>query len=273
MRRVLLFSFVFILSVNFLSAQDRTCVPDSFYADSTAGVYPKPYSDINPLAGIGDTVCLGTEFEYTLTLNIPDSFATNTVLGTVPVFSFSANPDNAVSNLPEGFDFVCNPPNCVFSSETGLGCILLYGSTNDAEAVGQYDLAISGQLNSIISLNISFPDSVLFTAGNYFLDVAENGTGPCIFSSTAEPFANKFSLQSQPNPFVGQSQVLIQSKINGSFTFSVHNLFGQLQYQERVQLMQGENRIPLDGSNLEKGMYLVSISDGFQGVSTKVIVQ
>lgn len=272
MGRFLILTFFLLAMAGGIFAQNITCTPDSTFADSTAGVYPKPYSDMNPMGGITDTVCLGTEFEYTFTLVIPDSFETNTALGTVPVNSFSASTESAVMNLPAGFDYACNPPNCVFSSDQGIGCIILYGQTDDSEAVGQYDLMISGLLNSILSLQITFPDSNLFEAGNYFLNVAANGTGPCTFLSTSEPFANQFSLGNRPNPFTDLTEITVQSKVNGEFELRIYNYQGQLEHRERIQLLQGLNTIPYDGGQLPNGMYLLTITDGFQGVSNKMVV-
>jgi len=254
-----------------LGAQSIPCEPDTSLADTAFGVFPLPFSEDNPMGGISDTACLNSPFSVTFTVKVPGTFEVPT-LGAVEIDSIGMDTANAVSNLPEGIDYRCNPPNCVFAADTS-GCIQLQGTPTSADDVGATDLQISGLLYSFIAIEVSFPDSMLFAPGNYRLFLRDENDPFCSPLSTSEPFANKLQLQNRPNPFSGFTDIEINSKLNGDFEFQVYNLLGEQQHRRRINLIRGNNRIRFDGSQLAAGLYIYLITDGFNAVSDKMMIQ
>ena len=109
-----------------LFANAQTCVPDPMYADSIGFVFPPPYDSIlNPEGGIPQPACIGKSFEFVWTIDVPTDV---TVFGfPVQLDQLSLATNGAVTNLPKGVTYVCNPPNCVFKVNEP-GCVLLYGT-------------------------------------------------------------------------------------------------------------------------------------------------
>ena len=67
-------------------------------------------------------------------------------------------------------------------------------------------------------------------------------------------------MRNQPNPFNAWTQVVIKSTVNGNYNFIVTDVFGKQIQQQVVQLFEGENIIPFDGSQLPSGLYLYTIT-------------
>lgn len=263
MKKLLLFLFFAVVAVHFVAAQ--TCTPAKNLPDSLIGPYPPPFDPAtNPQGGISDTACINKDFQFVVTLVIPSTFSIAGI--NLPIQNINLNPETAISNLPKGLDYVCNPPNCVFKADTS-GCILLYGTVNDT--AGVYDVKISGTLvTPLTSLPLTFPDATLFK-GNYYLHVKP--AGQCV-TGTDDLDNREMSAYNRPNPFTGLTQIVVNSNVNGNFNFVVSDLVGKQLYREKVNLWEGENTIRYDGSNLAAGVYIYTITDGSLQFSGKMIV-
>ena len=144
----------------------QSCTPIDPFPPG-AFVYPAPYSVANPTGGIADTAFVGVVYETSLHLNIPSS-VDFPGFGTIPVNGFFIATEGAISGLPPSMDYVCNPPNCVFNSNT-TGCINIFGTAGPFE-VAIYNVVITGVLNSILTFPITLPYPGLLD-GNYYLHV------------------------------------------------------------------------------------------------------
>ena len=120
MKTILPFFFVLFSTIAFSQA----CDPDTLYRDSIAGVYPRPLSDVNPNGGIDTFACIGQPFEFVFTVIIPDTFSFNGLLLTL--LSAEIATSGAVTGLPAGMGYACNPPDCIFPADS-IGCIVLQG--------------------------------------------------------------------------------------------------------------------------------------------------
>ncbi len=263
MKKLVLFLLFAVVAAHFVTAQ--TCVPAKDLPDTLVGPYPPPYDpQTNPKGGITDTACVNKDFQFVVTLAIPTVFSIGGF--NLPITNITLSTETALSNLPKGLDYVCNPPNCVFLPDTS-GCILLYGTVNDT--AGIYDLKITGTLvTPITSLPLTFPDATLFK-GNYYLYVRPEGQ--CVTGT--DDLANlEVSAVNHPNPFNGWTDIVVNSKVSGNFNFVVSDLVGKQLHRERVNLWQGENTIRYDGSQLAAGVYIYTISDGSRQFSGKMIV-
>lgn len=258
------------LSSALLAQQTVTCKPDPTLPDTAVGVFPVPYSAKTPKGGISDTACLNTYFDFVFTLSVPKSFNAG-LFGTIPVNSIQLSTTNAVENMPTGLTYTCNPPNCVFPSGS-KGCIIVSGTPTNANNVGRTDLKIKGQVNSVLPIDITFPNAQLFDEGNYYLYVRPQGSTACRTSSTRELAATKLRMGNVPNPFTGSTQIEVEAEIRGQFDFRVFDLMGRSLYRRPVQISQGINRIPFEANNLAPGLYVFTLTDGFNTVSRKMVI-
>ena len=266
MKRVTLLMLVLGLCFN---AKSQTCVPMEGLPDTLVGVVPFPYVEETMSGGISDTACLNTYFEFTFTIVVPETFPVSGV--DVPLESIEFATEGALTGIPDEFDYICNPPDCIFPKDS-TGCVLLFGTPDDPEDVGVWDMVIAGTIRTpLIDLELTFPNEDLFP-GNYLLTVKEEGDPNCLVISTEDAIARKVSINNAPNPFSGNTQIFINSEVSDNFTFQVHDLLGKQLHQERLQIIEGENRIDFDGSFLANGVYIYSVSNGKDNISKKMVV-
>jgi hypothetical protein len=264
MKNVLL---ILILLVGYIQlAEAQSCIPDTTLADSVL-VFPLPFQEGVEGTGIMDTACVNTYFETVIQFQIPAEY--NSPFGVVPINSVDLPTEGAVLNVPAGFDYVCNPPNCMFEKDS-TGCIVLYG-TPDVGAEGVYDLKVSIVIRSLVDLPLTLPDGALVT-GNYFLHVQEEGSPGCQPLATRELLDDYLTLSNVPNPFGDYTEIRVSSLLTGNFSFEVFNMLGQSVHRRSVHLMEGANFIPFDGSQLSNGMYQYVLSNQRGMVSGKMMI-
>lgn len=255
----LLLALVFCLSANFIFAQ--TCTPDMQYADSTAGVYPKPRDPAtNPDGGITECAVIGQYFQFNLTVVIHDSLK-------IGAFGFPLDSIviSEVTGLPQGLTYGCDPGNCHFLKNT-LSCAYIYGTPTSANAPGAYDMIIKGSAfvnGSSFPLALEFPNAQL-APGKYTIHLNASASDPCEVTSTNN-LEGKVSILTQPNPSSGLTQIKINSKISGQFQMSVVDLLGQQVEKRQITISSGENNLEFDASRLANGLYLVQLQneDGY----------
>jgi hypothetical protein len=266
MTRILL-TFSLCAFANLLAAQN--CNPDLTYADSTAGVYPEPYEPtVNPNGGITECAVIGQPFEFTLTIVINDTLTYSGL--SFPLDSVIVS---SVTGLPAGITYACDPPNCHFTSNT-VGCAKLFGIATSGNAPGGYDLLIGGSAyvnGSVFPLPIVFPDANL-APGKYTIQVNANASDPCGVVSTKD-LTSQISIKTVPNPVFGEAQIKINSQISGQFQFQILDLLGNRISQRQVSLLNGENNIGFDASQLPNGLYLVQLRSEIGQVTQKIVVQ
>lgn len=263
MKKVLL-ACLFIAASAQIFAQTGDCEPDPMFNDSV-GVFPLPYVE-GEGGGIPDTACLNTPYQTNFTI-VVDTFTIGTVEA-VPDFLVI----DSVLNLPEGLTFKCNPEDCTYLPQEP-GCASIYGiPTGDA---GVYSLEIYGTaffLGGAISQAIAFPDPSI-APGEYLLYVREEGSENCtVISSLPESPEAINSVSIAPNPFNGFTQVSINAEESGSYLFTVTDLLGKVVATQNTNVTVGDNQFTFDGSNLAKGVYIYSLSQGKNVVSGKFVV-
>ena len=253
-----------LLSGAQLAAQ--SCTPDSELPD-TVIVFPLPYQDDFPERGIQDTACVAGYYETTIQIQIPPTI----LIGTTEVGITNVRvTDQGIDNLPESFDYVCNPPNCEFLPEE-IGCIQLYG-TATPDDVGMHDLKINVLITTQIApIPYTLPDGEL-VAGNYFFFVKPEGDPNCLVDAR-EVVENAFDLRIQPNPFSDFSQIYVNLPEGGEYELSVYNALGTLVQERTVDLVGGENYLQFDGSDLATGMYIFRLQRGSEAASGRLLIQ
>lgn len=253
-----------------LTSQAQNCVRDSsVLLVDTVFISPRPYTANYQVYGLAPA-CIGQPYAQSVTIKIP---ATYTFMG-IPIVITNANiaPTNAITGLPTGITYLCDPPNCVFNANT-LGCILLYGTPSDpAQAPDTFDLKIKANIvgtvfGSPANIPIDFPGPI--APGNYYLRLF--AAGNCL--SAAYDFASPItSIKNTPNPFDQQTTIEVESSVAGGFHFEVFNLMGQRVHTQMIEITTGTNQFTFDAGNLPNGAYYYSLSNSAGKVSKLLTV-
>jgi hypothetical protein len=251
-----------------IRAQNPACLPDPIYKDSTAGIYPRPYNDSTMRGGITRPVCIGQDYEYALTVNIPDMITVpfgNTTI-TIGLESAMLSTSNAVSGLPKGILYHCNPGNCVMTKNQ-LGCVVLKGKATEENAPGTYDLVINLTLiTQVGAINVAFPGQLF--PGKYFLTVLEPGAQACQTSSSRELKPYPISQRAFPVPARDQLNVRAYAFLPGKGKLFIQDMTGRILNNMPLSLDKGDNSFSIPVGQLQNGTYLYTIQIG-QSVNTR----
>lgn len=268
MMKRLLSLIAFITVSAFVFGQD--CMADEQYADTT-GIFPPPFHvDLTPDGGIPVSACINTPWKFDFTVAVGETIDPGT--GPLPLDSITLDPATAITGMPIGFNFACNPPNCVYPKNS-LGCAFIYGIATDENAAGDYPLTITATIFAAgFEIPVSFPNPVL-SPGEYIIVLEEEGSPTCSeISNTSDLLKSNMNLTAMPNPTSGFAQINVHSFLNGSFNFQVTDLMGNRIQNNKVEIHEGENLIDFDGSNLSSGIYIYSLSNEFGTISNKLII-
>ena len=118
MRKTLLLFFFAAFLLN--AGQAQNCVRDSSLLITGALLSPAPYTPDSPFYNLRPA-CLGQPYNQSVTVFVPAQFSG------FNIDSVAVALTGAISNLPTGVTYVCDPPSCRFRPQT-LGCIRLTGT-------------------------------------------------------------------------------------------------------------------------------------------------
>ncbi|MBU6341790.1 MAG: T9SS type A sorting domain-containing protein [Bacteroidetes bacterium] len=266
MRKSLLPILAIILISSAQASAQQQCMRDSSILNvDTVFVSPLPYTATNPKYLL-KVACINQPYNQSVTIKVPPTFVFQGI--TLAITSASLATTGAVTGLPTGLTYSCDPPNCVFNANT-LGCVLIYGTpSNPAQAPDTLDLSIKAKVNTSFGpLDITFPGPI--APGNYYL-ILKTAAG-CM--SAAEEANNPFySLKNTPNPFSGQTTFHVMSDKSGEFQFQVFNMLGKLVSSQNIQLLEGENQFTYDAASLANGAYYFILGNHTGKTSGKMIV-
>ncbi len=263
MKKLLLAVFLFSFSTGFLAAQ-TPCSPNLLYADSTAGVYPRPYDPVlSPSGGINAQAVIGEPYQFDFTIVIGDTL-------TIGTFSFPLDSIwvYTVSGLPTGITHICHD-TCTFLKNT-ISCTTIYGTPTSGNTPGDFPLTITGKAfinGSSLPLPLEFPNASI-APGTYTLELLPEGS-----TNSGEALAEQVSLTTMPNPASGMIQIQINSNVNDKFSLEVLDLLGKPVYQNNVELTQGAQTVELDGSQFPNGIYLLTLQHKIGVIAHKIIIQ
>jgi len=273
MRKLLLSLIAVFAAFTFISAQ--ACVADTSYVSIGAGVYPLPdtTSGQDPTLGINKGAYENCLFDFTFTTVVPDSIEIggNTVeLTSIELVSVEFR-DAAGNVVVTGAEtFACEPSNCLFLGGT-VGCAKLEGTVTVPP--GQYYAFIATKVISPaipVPLDLEFPNATL-APGEYVLNVYAQPVNGCSLANT-ELQSNFSGVKASPNPFNGRTTISFDAKENMVSEFKVYNLLGKLMHAEEVEVVNGENKIDFNGSDLSAGVYIYSIGQGSDLITERLIV-
>lgn len=245
-----------------ICAQNPACLPNPLYKDSTAGIYPRPYNDSTGTGGITRPVCIGQEYEYPLTVNIPDMITVpfgNTTI-TIGLESAILDTANAVTGLPKGIRYYCNPGNCMMAKNQ-LGCVVLKGKATAENTPGNYDLVINLKLiTQAGTFDVAFPGP--FFPGKYFLTVAEPGSQACLTSPVRDFKASGVSHLAFPIPARDHLNINVNAIQSGQASLFIRDVSGRTMLTVPLNLNKGNNALSVPVSGLQNGAYVYSLRIG-----------
>jgi hypothetical protein len=268
MKKILLLLFAVSLAT-MVSAQTPTCHPDSSLLLTHAIVAPAPWTPDSPYYKL-NPACINDPYTQSVTFNVPDTILYQSI--PLLINNISLATTGAITGLPIGVTYLCNPPNCVFPKHT-LGCILLYGTPTTANTpvpdTTELKLTISVNSPSLpFPISIQFPGTIAPT-NHYYMIIKPHGT--CV--SGSDDIGSQIAfVQNAPNPFTDQTVITVNSAITGAFKFEVHNLVGQHVYDEKLQLQTGENKFTFDAGELPNGTYFYTIGNSAGKVTRKMVI-
>lgn len=233
----------------------QVCVPDSIYRDSSAGVYPKPITPDRPNGGITKKACINRPYDFTMTVIIPDTLTVPGIPFLVNLEYAKINPTGAISNLPEGIGYECNPPDCKFLKKT-QGCIILKGTPTSANTPKDYKPIIMLTMGTSFGpIDISYPGPQF--PGEYILTLLDES---CNVASKDVYLKNNAWY---PNPCDG----FLFNPSNHVEEVKLINSQGQL-----VQFEQQINGALEFNHALQNGVYLLMWRDGELKLSQRIML-
>ena len=219
---------------------------------------PQTWSPTTPAYNLA-MACIGKPYTQSVTFNVPATYQN------LPLSSVSIATTGAISNLPTGVSYTCDPPNCVFQANS-LGCILLAGTPAASNsAPDTLDLGITVSINfQFGSVPLEFP----LNDEHYYL-ILQTAACPV---STNDLNGHIASVRNVPNPFSSMTQIEVGSYVSGDFRFEVFDMLGQRVYDDKIRLEEGVNKFSFDAGYLANGTYIYTISNAEGKVSRLMAV-
>ena len=286
MRRFILITILFVGS-HFTFGQNTECTFHEGLSLETALIFPLPFGVI-PEAdgglGINEDARIGQEFSFKWTMIWPDSFSSVVTGGIAYTDTVQFFLDQTIwvfggdtVGIPEGLSFSITPENGIAlpSSDAPVACILLSGTPSENVTPGDYLMFFSFRpCITIPALTIDgcqedqfIPSIISGFPGEYRLTI---GTS----TSTKETLNDQVSLQVSPNPFSLNTFIEFNSSdLSADYMLEIFDINGRKVKSESVNLKSRRQRIEINATHLEDGLYIFQLR-GEQGIITgKMVVQ
>jgi hypothetical protein len=249
MKKQLLILSVFALGgLNYVFGQ--ACTPDPQY--TTPGIYPDsatglPKGQVNVL------------YSVTVTAVVPkDTVASfggfppqNVTIDRIKIKD-TDNDGIAVSGLPAGFSYFCNPSNCEFPGNS-KGCILITGTSSTAlDSTLRVELAADVTHPTFGSVN-DIPQETV----DYYHIIIEDPNSVAQIIDTREGL---ILMNNNPNPFTDKTFISFYATEKSAVTIQVYNMIGETVSTEVISPSKGLNRKEFNAANLPAGVYMYSVS-------------
>jgi hypothetical protein len=258
------FAFFCLALFSVVQVSAQTCVRDSSLIGTDTIVSPQPWTTEDPTIYTAPA-CINEPYTQSVTFNVPETF---TYLGTtVPVTKITVALTGAVTGLPDGLNYSCDPPNCEFNANT-LGCMLVSGTPTPNNTPGDKELKINVTVFSIISIPLEFPGQVS-PGQKYFITV--KNMGECTVG-TNDLSGQIAGIKNAPNPFGQFTSVIVEAITGGQYTFEVYNLLGKKVQDQIIQLTPGSNQFTFDAGELPNGTYFYALGNREGRVSNAFVI-
>ena len=158
------------------------------------------------------------------------------------------------------FTYVTNPSTGVFPGDS-LGCVLISGVPSSS-SFGEYPIVVNVTANAFVpslSIPISQPATI-----DYYKIVVDYGLNATIVDSRAKGLT---AVPSTTNAITSLRYFVSNAS---EVKVRVMNNLGQTVLQKSIQAEAGSNESSLDLSAFTNGLYLVSLQDGENKMTTRV---
>jgi len=266
MKKILLLA---ILAAFTFTASFAQCEQDQFWIDNYVyGVFPYPpdtdYDDGTTSEGIPNAI-VGLPYTFDFTIIVPEvlpasvvsSLTDGAIEADLPLDEVIVTNSDAIG-LPAGFTFTTDAENWTFVGG-GTYCARIEGT--GTAAMDEVDVAINANAISPALGGVPYP--VSFDGYKFAIAV---GTG-------AEDLADiSAGISNFPNPFENNTTINFYAKEAGVYSISVYNVTGAQIQELEIDAVTGENNYDFDGSDLDAGIYLYTVSDGISTATSRMIV-
>ncbi|MBO7491007.1 MAG: T9SS type A sorting domain-containing protein [Bacteroidales bacterium] len=130
--------------------------------------------------------------------------------------------------------------------------------------IKENNVSVAGQPSSIYFMQLDANDLGVYNA------ITDVYNGLCI-DSTSIVDNTLTDMALYPNPANNKVTVALSSMEAANATLSIYNLMGQCVYAEPINVMEGNNFISVNISNLNAGVYVVNVKTA-QGTSTQKLI-
>jgi hypothetical protein len=247
MKKILYTSLLFILCLTYkTNAQTWPCSPDPNLT----------YNGISP--EVLPNAMAGYEYWSTLSFKIPRDSSISGIAITIDSAKFIY-----ATGKPQGFDFTCNTPECVWAGGT-KGCALFYGKADSTltDSVAEYPMKIY-TLTWFRFTGATDQFSRIDSATNYkFRIVKYNGISE---------LSTYTHLTAYPNPTQGKVTIELRDIQDELNELLIVDVFGKVVFKEKLtKPNQFLTSLSFDLSEYQAGLYLVSLTSGNKTSLVKV---
>ncbi len=272
MQKTFTILFLSILWSAISFAQD-VCIPGQVPQDMEI-ILPEPFNTTDMEGGL-DSTCIGLFYEQVLTVLPPSTFPVNGQ--NFSIDSISIEMEGAIEGLPPGFEYACNPPSCIFLPMEPA-CIVITGMADETVTPMTYELSLQIRaFNAIIDglfpkgFFLNFPDDLGNDDESYFIDVASEAD--CNITVSTTFLADNIDASISPNPTASYAELRVNSNEAMDLQLVLVDLVGKIHQQQSISIVSGQNIIPMQVQELAQGMYFMSLSNGEEFLSHKLIIE
>lgn len=239
-----------------VSAQ-TTCDPMAYPTGIGLPTHPDSawvYPDAFPAGDVG------VAYSQTIYIKFQEHVTTE-IGGSTITLNFDSAHINSVTGLPSGFSRRADTyPNDTWEGGD-FGCVAVYGTTN-----------VAGTYTPIINLRVyaSFPPpfNTPITQDTLFSNFTLVINGPVGVADLTK--AQGYSVY--PNPSNDRLFVEVDSKSSASISFTLSNLLGEVVLTNQQAVNAGSNKLEMNVSNLNAGVYIYSMLVDGKKVAGKITV-
>lgn len=176
---------------------------------------------------------------------------------------------DSIGNVPEGLTWVTNKADDTFAGGEN-GCILMTGTTEASAGVYPLDIFVIADIGIGQNIPVNASDEGL----GYALRVKEPG-GECpeIGAVGLREISNVSLFSVYPNPVNDRAYVQVNVLNNDTYTYSVYDVTGKELKRNTIDVVNGINIFELNVENFATGIYFISVSNGNEVVTERLIVQ
>ena len=198
-----------------------------------------------------------------------NTFDPSSVTGGYSIISYTVTNSDGCTAVAEDSVVVLDAPAIPVISQNG--------DTLFSSVTGSNYQWYDDQMNPIAGATDEF--YVAAQNGDYYVEVY-NADGCSSLSSVYTAtgiglidFGTDAKLDIYPNPNTGRFGVYIEVNSTIEFDIQIHNLLGQLVYEDNHIQIDRSRKIDIDMSNVQSGVYFITLKNGGNQISKRIIIE